>query len=47
MTVAMSLAYGLAAALCAVDPGKSRSTASHVGELWQDIDLFAPDTAEG
>ncbi|MFF4795992.1 hypothetical protein ACFY2M_41415 [Streptomyces sp. NPDC001276] len=47
MTAAMSLSYGLAAALSAVDPTKSRSAISHVDELWQDMDIFAPDTAEG
>ncbi|MEU6658339.1 MurR/RpiR family transcriptional regulator [Streptomyces sp. NPDC046821] len=47
MTAAMSLAYGLAAALSAVDPAMSRSAISHVDGLWQDLDIFAPDTAEG
>ncbi|WP_408907190.1 MurR/RpiR family transcriptional regulator [Streptomyces cavernicola] len=46
MTAALSLSYGLAAALCAIDPAKSRSAISHVDELWQDMDFFAPDTRE-
>jgi DNA-binding MurR/RpiR family transcriptional regulator len=44
MTVAMSLAYGLAAALVAIDPERTRSAISHVDELWQDMDFFVPDT---
>jgi DNA-binding MurR/RpiR family transcriptional regulator len=47
MTVAMSLAYGLAAALVAMDPARSRAAISHVDELWRDMDLFAPDVAGG
>lgn len=45
MTVAMSLAYGLAAALVAIDPAKSKSAISHVDKLWRDVDLFVPDSS--
>lgn len=46
MTAAMSLAYGLSAALIRVEPDKSRSAIEHVDELWHDLDCFAPDTTE-
>ncbi|MFC6159479.1 MurR/RpiR family transcriptional regulator [Kribbella sp. NPDC058693] len=43
MTVATSLAYGLAAALVAIDPQRTRSAISHVDALWQDMNFFVPD----
>ncbi|MGW7680953.1 MurR/RpiR family transcriptional regulator [Kribbella sp. NPDC054772] len=43
MTVATSLAYGLAAALIAIEPQRSRTAISHVDTLWQDMDFFVPD----
>lgn len=43
MTVATSLAYGLAAALVGIEPQRSRSAIAHVDRLWQDMDFFVVD----
>lgn len=44
MTVATSVAYGLAAELTASDPAASRSAAERVSTVWRELDLF---TSEG